>query len=262
MFRNLKSCSVALLFLIGSLSVVSAEEKTYTAEQIAETVIFIYGSRPELTQIRRNGIERGKLTRINAEGRAEESSYERRFIRGEATAQDRVRIDQKLPSAEYALVYGSGNIWGVIGNTIFSPREDAKTDLLSTVWHDLDGLLRYKENKSTLTMVGKEKQKNIDMWVLDVEDAEKHRTRYFISSQTYRVLWLEYDQPSTSESGKTDKVKKSFHDYRIAQRTLVPFRSVVFVNGNQVLERRILTITYGVKMDESLFRNTESASND
>lgn len=265
MFRSLKSCPIALLLFIGlaisftPATTVRAEEKSYTADQIAETVIFVYGTRPELTQIRRNGIERGRLTRINADGRTEESSYERRFIRGEATAQDRIRVDQKLPSAEYALVYGSGNVWGIIGNSVFAPREEAKSDLLSTVWHDLDALLRYKENKSTLTLVGKEKQKNIDMWVLDVEDTEKRRTRYYISSQTYRVLWLEYEQ-SGSEAGKTDKFKKSFHDYRIAQRTLVPFRSVLFVNGNQMLERRVLTITYGVKMDEGLFRNTEAAS--
>ncbi|MEJ7618921.1 MAG: hypothetical protein WKF30_18545, partial [Pyrinomonadaceae bacterium] len=96
------------------MSTAQAQEKTYTAEQIAEAVIYVYGSRAVLTQIRRNGVERGRLTRNIADGRTEEASYERRFIRGEATAKDRVRVDQKMPSAEYALVYGSGNIWGVL----------------------------------------------------------------------------------------------------------------------------------------------------
>lgn len=266
MFRSLKYRLIALLLLVQSVAVSSslvmtakAQEKTPTAEQVAETVILVYGSRTILAQIRRNGVERGRLTRSNADGRTEESSYERRFIRGEATAKDRVRVDQKMPSAEYALVYGNGNIWGVLGNSIFAPREDAKIDLVSSMWHDLDVLLRYKENNATLKLVGKEKHKNIDMWVLEVSDPEQRRTRYFISSQTYRVLWLEYEQPGT-EPSQPNKFKKSFHDYRVAQGTLVPFRTVLSQNGNQMFEKKILTITFGIKMDESIFRNTETSN--
>ncbi|MEJ7709533.1 MAG: hypothetical protein WKF84_06665 [Pyrinomonadaceae bacterium] len=266
MYRSFKSCPFIFFLLISTFLFLPSfpisapgQEKTPTAEQIAETVVVVYGSRNALNQIRRNGIERGRLTRINADGRAEESTYERRFIRGEATAKDRVRLDQKLPSAEYALVYGSGTVWGIVGNSIFSPREEAKSDFLSTMWHDLEGLLRYKENASTLALVGKEKHKNIDMWVLDVVDAEKRSTRYYISSQTYRVLWLEYEQPSVDPQ-KPNKFRKTFHDYRVAQQTLVPFRSVLFQNGSQVSQRQVLTVTYGVKMDESLFRNAEASN--
>ena len=35
----------------------------FTSEQIAESVILVYGTRPGLEQIRRNGVERGKITR-------------------------------------------------------------------------------------------------------------------------------------------------------------------------------------------------------
>ena len=52
--------------------------------KLAESVILVYGSRPGSEHIRRNGIERGKITRFNAEGTAEEANYERRFVRGES----------------------------------------------------------------------------------------------------------------------------------------------------------------------------------
>jgi hypothetical protein len=60
------------------------------------------------------------------------------------------------------------------------------------------------------------------------------------------------------------KYTKRFYDYRIAQNTLVPYRTVVLEDGKQTLETRILTITYGVKMEDALFQNPDartSASN-
>src|SRR5690348_15173525 len=51
----------------------------FTAEQIVESTILVYGSRQGLEHIRRYGDERGKITRYNNEGNPEESNYERRF---------------------------------------------------------------------------------------------------------------------------------------------------------------------------------------
>src|SRR5260370_117187 len=116
------------------------QEKTFTAEQIAESVVFVYGSRGVLEQIRRNGIERGRLTRITPDGRTEEATYERRFVRG----------------------------------------------------------------------------------------------------------------------AEAVKYIRGFHDYRYAQQTLVPYRSVLLADGKQVQETRILTVTYGLKLEDSIFQNPEA----
>jgi hypothetical protein len=229
----------------------------YTAEQVAETVILFYGSREALKQIRRNGLERGRVTRNNAEGRTEESSYERRFIRGESSDKDKIRLDQKLPTTEYSLIYGGGSTFGLINGSAFTPRQEATVDFYSQMWHDIDALLRYKENGSTINLVGKDKQKNLDLYVLDLTDKEKRRTRYFISSKSFRVLWLEYEEPGPS-GGAPVKYKRTFHDYRYAQGTLVPYRTVLLENEKQTQETRLLTITYGVKMEEALFQNPEA----
>jgi hypothetical protein len=233
------------------------DKKTnYTAEQVAETVILFYGSREALKQIRRNGLERGKVTRINAEGRTEESSYERRFIRGESSDKDKIRLDQKLPTQEYSLVYGSGSTFGISNGSAFMPRQDLAVDFMSQMWHDIDALLRYKENGSAISLVGKDKQKNLDLYVLDLTDKEKRRTRYYISSKTFRVLWLEYEEAAGASAPV--KYKRSFHDYRYAQGTLVPFRTVLHENEKQTQETRLLTVTYGVKMEEALFQNPDA----
>jgi hypothetical protein len=231
--------------------------KNYTAEQIAETAIFVYGSRPLLEQIRRNGVERGRVCKPTCEvpGKTEEATYERRFVRGEKLEKDKVRVDQKLPTLEYSLIYGGGRLWGVINGAAFTPREDAANTFLSQHRHSIDSLLRYKENGSTLSLIGKDKQKGLDLYVLDIVSADKQNTRYFISAKTFHVVWLEYEETS---AGQPVKFRRSFHDYRYAQGTLVPYKTVLLQDGSQTQETKILTVTFGIKLDEALFKSPEA----
>jgi hypothetical protein len=233
------------------------DAKNPTADQIAESVVFIYGRREFLQQIRRNGVERGRLTRIADDGRTEETTYERRFVRGENSVKDKIRIDQKMPTMSYSLIYGEGQTWGVINGSAFTPRQEATASFLSDQWHGLDALLRYKENGSTVALINREKQKGLDLYVLDLTDKEKRVTRYYISAKTLRVLWLEYEQ-APAEGAKPVKYMKKYADYRYAQGTLVPYSTLTFENGKQTQEQRILTVTFGVKMDDTLFQNPET----
>jgi hypothetical protein len=228
-----------------------------TAEQIAESTIFVYGSRPVLEQIRRNGVERGRITRVTSDGKSEESSYERRFVRGESMEKDKVRLDQKNPTLEYTLVYGGGRLWGIINGAAFTPRQDAANTFLSQHRHSLDSLLRYKENGSTLTLVRKEKQKGIDLYVIDLVDKEKQSTRYYISAKSLHVLWLEYQEPS-GIGGHPIKYERKFFDYRYAQSTLVPYRVVLMEEGKQMQETRVSTVSFGIKIDDALFKSPEA----
>src|SRR5262249_30204427 len=121
------------------------KDTKFTAEQIVESVILIYGTRPGLEQIRRNDVERGKITRYPAEGNPEETDYEQRFVRGENVDKDKIRLDQKLPTMEYSLVFEDGKMWGIINGAAFTPRQDAMTNFISQHHHSIDSLLRYKE---------------------------------------------------------------------------------------------------------------------
>lgn len=224
-----------------------------TAEQVAETVIYLNGTREGLQQVRRTAVERGRITRINGEGKSEEATYDRRSMRGENMEKDRIRFEQKMPTAEYALVFSSGQTWGIINDSAFTPRQETSQEFLSQHWHGIDALLRYKENGSTLNLVGKEKQMGVEMYVLEVTDKEKRRTRYYISARTGRVLWLEYED--NSGGGAPVKFQRRFYDYRLAQGTFVPYRSVLYRDGKQVEEVRINTVTYGPKVDELIFQN-------
>jgi hypothetical protein len=234
-----------------------------TGPQVAESVIFVYGNaggRNVLDQIRRNGIERGKITRTTAEGRSEEASYERRFIRGSDATKDKIRVDQKMPTMEYSLVYGDGRLWGIINGANFTPRQDAAASFLSQQWHSIDALLRYQENGSTVTYVDKIKQKGLELFVVDLTDKEKRVTRYYVSTKSLHILWLEYQEPPEPGSAPV-KYTKRFHDYRLVQGTWLPYRSVLLADDRQLQETHVSSVIFGVKLEDTIFQNPDAQAN-
>src|SRR5215510_9081342 len=254
---------LAVLSCVFLVSASNADQvKDLTAEQVAETAIAMAGNgfgRAVLTQIRRNGLEIGKETRTRADGKSEESRYELRFVHGEKPEQDKVRIDSKTPQAGYSLVYGEGRLFGIINGATFTPKPDTAADFISKQAHSIDALLRYKENESKVTTAGKDKQQGIDLYVIDLVDKADRKTRYFISAKTFRILLLEYEETPPG-GGTAVKYTKRFYDYRVAQGTQVPFRTVTMEDGKLTSETHILTITYGVKMDDALFKNPEAVA--
>src|SRR5215208_6679053 len=67
--------------------------KNFTSDQVAESTIYIYGSRNLLAKIRRNGVEVGRICKPTCEvGKLEEASYQRRFVRGESMDKDKIRL--------------------------------------------------------------------------------------------------------------------------------------------------------------------------
>jgi len=234
-------------------------EAGLTAEGIAEAVLLVFGGRAQLEQVRRTGVERGRISRTATDGTPVEIEYERSYKRGETSDKDKIRVDQRRTNLEYSLIFNDGRLWGIIKGTSFAPRQEDVSDFDSARLHGIENLLRYKENGATLNYVGKDKQKNIDMWVLDLTEKAGSRTRYYISSQTGKVLWLEYEAPQ-QPGGTPVKYRRTFHDYRVVQGTRVPYRSVLYANDKRAEEAQILTVTYGVKMEDSRFKSEEASN--
>jgi len=167
MFRATTILATLLWLVVGGSFVgrpVSAQApKSFTPEQIAEIAILAAGSRPVLTQIRRNGIERGRVSRVGQDGRSEDTRYELRFVRGDKPEKDKFRIDNKTPQAEYSLIFGDGKIFGIINGSPFQPRAEATADFISQQAHSIDALLSYKENESKVASAGKDKHQGIDV---------------------------------------------------------------------------------------------------
>ncbi|MBK8146663.1 MAG: hypothetical protein IPN69_19585 [Acidobacteria bacterium] len=223
-----------------------------TAEQVAESAIFIYGGllgRQNLDQIRKTSFERGKTTVTEADGRKTTSTYERFIVRGENQTKEKIRFDQAYPDAKFSLVYNNEKIYGLYNETVFTPREDATRAFQNQIWHSIDALLRYKENESKLELVKREKIMGVDFYLVDVTDKQNLKTRFYVSVKSLRVMMLEYESESV-------KFKRKFYDYNYAQGTLVPYRSVLWANEREVEETEIGTVTFGQKIGETLFQES------
>ena len=229
--------------------VAKIDPKNLTGEQIAETVIFIYGlpsGRAVLNQIRKTTYERGQATYTGADGQVQRANYRRYIIRAEKLDDEKIRLDQEFPNARYSLVFSGDKIYGIFNNTVFTPREDAAKSFENQIVRGIEALLRYKENESTLEMAQREKIMGVDYYVLDVTDTKNRKTRFFISVKSFRVMMITYEDEGVN-------YRRRFYDYNLAQGTLVPFRTVLWANDKQVEETQIGTVTFGQKVDDGLF---------
>lgn len=228
----------------------NVDSTNITAEQVAESAIVIYGGllgRQNLNQIRKTTLERGKIYITDANGKTETANYERWILRGENLNKEKIRFDQTFPDAKYSLVYTGEKIFGLYNESVFTPREDASNAFQNQIWHGLEGLLRYKENESKPELAGREKIMGVDFYLLDVTDKQNRKTRFYVSSKSFRVMMLEYEQTGV-------KYRRKFYDYNYAQGTLVPYRTVLWANDKQIEETEIGTITFGQKVEETMFQ--------
>ena len=271
MFFRLKVSTLFILLVVTAVIGVSAQEKLdpnknkpavkpaavdtekgATAEQVAESAIVIYGGlggRQNINQIRKTTLERGKMSIVDGDGKTEQANYERLILRADNLNKEHIRIDQEFPNAKYALIYNGDKIFGIYNDSVFTPREDASKRFENQIWHGLEALLRYKENESKLELGGRDKLMGVDFYMLDVTDKQNRKTRFYISSKTYRVMLLEYTEDGI-------KYRRKFYDYNYAQGTLVPYRSVLWADGKQIEENEVQTITYGQKIEDSAFQGS------
>ncbi|HXF42970.1 MAG TPA: hypothetical protein VNK26_04455 [Pyrinomonadaceae bacterium] len=221
----------------------------FTAEQLAESVILIYGypvGRQILDQVRKTTAERGQSKITNPDGTVSNVNYSRWIIRGADTAKDKIRLDQEFPSTRYSLIQNNGKTKMIIGDYQYDPREDVARAFHDQIYHSLDALLRYKEDGSTLSLAGKDKILGVEFYLLDVKNKEGETTRFYVSVKRFRVMMLSYES-----GGK--KYTRKFYDYNYAQGTLVPFRTVLYEGDKVIEESEIGTITFGQDVDEGLF---------
>jgi len=73
-----------------------------------------------------------------------------------------------------------------------------------------------------------------------------------------RTMELADYEDAPTAGGTPVKYTRRFLDYRAVQQTLVPYHVVLIEDGKQTQETHILTITYGAKLDESIFKNPEA----
>lgn len=224
--------------------------KPATADSVVETAIFIYGlggGRPRLDQIRKTTIEKGFTKHTGADGKVQQGDYEVSVIRAPDLYSEKIRMDRNFADARYSLIWADGKTTGLYNTTFFAPDDAVVGGFEDGIFRGLEGLLRYKENGSTLELAGREKDLGVEFFLIDLTDRSGRKTRYYISVKSFQVKMLTYEHNGV-------KYKRKFYDYNYVQGTLVPSHTVLYADGKIVEDTQIKSISFGQQVNSELFR--------
>lgn len=234
--------------------------ETWDGETVAEIVIYAYGSRPVIDYVFTNARLEGVIKIAAGDDRPPiEGKILEYILRRETSDRNCVRIEVELPDPQgdepQQLVFGFNGYtnWAAQNRQSITLTPQAQATFLASLKHDYMALLRYKEDGTTVTRVPGERIMGIDTIGLELTHRDGAKTKYFISSQTYRILHLEYEVQPTPDD-KPLKFRESFYDFRPVQNLLVPMRKELYENGKfkQRIEFRDVRFRLA-KLDEDIF---------
>jgi hypothetical protein len=258
------SCVVSRLVLVLLLLTLSwgwltgSDAKARTgkepnAEELVERAILVYGSRAAIYTIQRNGILRSQVKFITPEGTREGRSTVK-FIRKPLLAEDLRLIELELPEIKFVIGFDGKQTWSTYNGEKITPSPETVAAFRAAHMHSYEALLRYKENQARLQYVtSKPFGPSNELDVIDMIYPDGARTRYEISRRTARIIYLEYEM-KTSPQAEPTKYRLYFKDFQYIQNSLVPFVTVVFENGRQVEERKLVEVAYNVQLEEKVFK--------
>lgn len=244
--------------------------KMTQVEAIVELALIAYGGRKQLDTARAATQEAGTIRLATDQGDLT-GNYLLRSMRKQKSWQDLLRVDLELSSPEnsqgqgappikYVIGFNGASVWSAQNGQYVNPRSGADVAFRGQLTHEYMALLRYKEDGSKVEYVGPETIVGVDTNVIDLTTPDGEKTRYWLSTKTYRVLHCEYElklvegQPPTKY--RIDYYYTPFSS-AIVQNTLVPVRREMKQDGKFVQEIKLITINYSAKLDPEIFQHLQ-----
>jgi hypothetical protein len=242
--------------------------KLSQAEALAELALLAYGGRKQMELVRAAIQEQGIIRLATDQGDIT-GSYNMRSIRKEKSWLDLLRQDLELtppesvqrqgaPVIKYVIGYNGASVWSAQNNQYVNPRPEAERAFRAQLTHDYTTLLRYKEDGSKLEYIGPETVVGVDTNVLELTTTTGEKTRYWISTKTFRILHLEYDL-TLIDGQPPVKYRVSFvyTPLKVVQNTLVPARRVMTQDGKFTQEITLTNAVYSAKLDPEIFQHLQ-----
>ena len=244
--------------------------KLTQVEAIVELALIAYGGRKQLEIARAATQEAGTIRLATDQGDLS-GNYLLRSMRKEKSWLDLLRVDLELsapdnsagqsgPSIKYVIGFNGASIWSAQNGQYVNPRSGADIAFRAQLTHEYMALLRYREDGSKLEYVGPETVVGVETNVVDLTTPDGEKTRYWLSTKTYRVLHCEYElklvegQPPTKY--RIDYYYTPFSS-AIVQNTLLPVRREMKQDGKFVQEIKLLNINYSAKLDPEVFQHLQ-----
>ena len=247
-----------------------ATVKLTQAEGIVELALIAYGGRKQLDTVR-GAIQEAGTIRLATDQGDLTGNYLLRSIRKEKSWQDLLRVDLELSTPDaaqtqnaapikYVIGFNGASVWSAQNGQYVNPRSGADVAFRAQLTHEYVALLRYKEDGSKLDYIGPETVVGVDTNVLDLTTPDGDKTRYWLSSKTYRILHCEYEL-QLAEGQPPTKYRIDYYytpnSSAVVQNTLVPVRREMKQDGKFVQEIKLTSITYSAKLDPEVFQHLQ-----
>lgn len=244
--------------------------KMTPVEGVVELALIAYGGRKQLETARAATQEAGTIRLATDQGDLS-GNYLLRSMRRPKSSQDLLRVDlelsapenaqgQSAPPIKYVIGFNGASVWSAQNGQYVNPRSGADVAFRAQLTHEYMALLRYKEDGSKIDYVGPETVVGVDTNVVDLTTADGEKTRYWLSTKTYRVLHCEYEL-KLAEGQPPTKYRIDYYytpfSTAIVQNTLVPVRREMKQDGKFVQEIKLLSINYSAKLDPEIFQHLQ-----
>jgi hypothetical protein len=244
----------------------ASQVKLTQAETAIELALIAYGGRKQLETARAAIQEAGTIRLATDQGDLS-GNYLLRAMRKEKSSKDLLRVDLELsaadnaqPAIKYVIGFNGASVWSAQNGQYVTPRAGADVAFRAQLTREYMALLRYKEDGSKLDYVGLENVVGVDTFVIDMTTAEGEKTRYWLSTKTYRVLHCEYEL-TLVEGQPPTKYRIDYYytpsSLAVIQNTLVPVRREMKQDGKFVQEIKLTNITYSAKIDPEIFQHLQ-----
>lgn len=240
------------------------------AEAIVEFTILAYGGRKQIETARASINEQGTIRLATDQGDLN-GSYTLRSIRKDKSWLDLIRTDLELTTPEaaqrtgapatvkYVIAFNGATVWSAQNDQYTNPKPESEAAFRALLSHDYTTLLRYKEDGSKVELKESETVTGIVANVVEMTTPRGEKTKYWISSRTFRILHAEYElKLGASAPAIKYRVSYFYTPMRVVQNTLVPVRKVMTQDGNFVQEINLTTIQYTAKLEPEIFQHLQS----
>ena len=233
--------------------------------------LLAYGGRKALETARTGVSEQGTIRLATDQGDVT-GTFHLRSMRREKSWLDLLRTDLELTPPEaarkqgapavvkYVIAFNGATVWSAQNDQYVNARPEAEAAFRALLSHEYTTLLRYKEDGSKIELKEAETKTGIATSVVELTTPDGQKTKYWISTKTFRILHAEYELKLGADTPPTKYLVSYFYTpLRVVQNTLVPVRKVITQDGKFVQEVTLNNIGYSAKLDPEIFQHLQSS---
>ncbi|HJQ27440.1 MAG TPA: hypothetical protein VKA60_26380 [Blastocatellia bacterium] len=245
----------------------ATQVKLSPVELLVETSIFAYGGRKGLETARAAIHEEGTIRLASDQGDLT-GSYSLRAMRREKSWLDLLRVDLEMsppggndsnrPAIKYVIGFNGASVWSAQNGQYMTLAPSAERAFRAQLTHEYTALLRYKEDGSKIELAGPDTVVGVETNMIDLTTPNGDKTRFWVSTKTYRVVQCEYEVKLDDSQPPTKYLLKYFYTpFKVVQNTLVPVRRLMTQDGKFVQEITITSAVYSAKLDPEIFQHLQ-----